>query len=132
MIYNTLTEKQVALDEVLDDFHRTRLATWSSTTAEKVASQLDGLLQDEYGHRHRVVIVTNNQGYQPPGIYKARAIGGEVELHQQVAEAPAYSLLNVTRIEFVRSQIPGLRTPTQTDDNLLPLTEAEAKRILKK
>ncbi|MBS3138797.1 hypothetical protein J4207_03775 [Candidatus Woesearchaeota archaeon] len=131
MIYNTLTEKQVALDDVLGEYHRARIAGWTDARADEFASRIEHLLQDEQGHRHRVIIVTDKKGYQDPEIYKSKSVRGDVELHQQVSGmAPAYSLLNVTRIEFMRGDVPG--ASVETNGELTPITKNEARKILKK
>ena len=133
MVYNNLTEKQVALDDALGNYQIARLGVaWNDASAEKIAPQLDCLLQDDYGQRHRVTIVTKLQGNQPAGIYKALAISGDIELRHSNETTRVYPLLSVTRIEFMRSQMPGSRIPTQTDGELSPLTDADARRILKK
>ena len=129
MSYSTLLDKQVALDNLLAEYHVARqVETWNDTAAQVLASQFEHMLQ-ERGQRHRVTIVSATQGYTGIGVYHAIAAEREILLQDEKGD---YQLSGVTRIEFKRSEMPGMSKPAQTDGELAPLTDAEARKLLRK
>ena len=128
-MYKTLLEKQVDLDDALSRYHRARLSDWSESNAKKAAEEIDSFLHDSQGQRHRVTIVSRLGGDQPMGLYRAVTVGEDVQLRHRDETTRVYSLLDVSRIEFVRD---NRFASIDTNEELRPMTETEAKRMLGK